>query len=321
MISIVIPAYNAERYIAKSIKSCIAQTYINFEIVVINDGSTDRTLDIVKDLQQTDNRIILVNKENGGLVSARKEAMSHIHGDFVFFMDADDYISSGTLSSLSKFTSDYDVIIGDMLLENEKGENLRFQHTNKQCFCNVENGLIIDYLYKNITPSLCGRLIRSTLFNPYLTPNDLTIGEDVVTNIIIANRYNPRIKIVNSAFYHYVQYPSSMANFKTSASNNKRIEYANWVIKYTSSIQNSLFLTKSLSYFVLSEYYSYLRDGGEPKKQQSFHNTVYNKYYSQETLSKFPLWSSILLRSYRKSTILGKFVRNCFLFVKSLIQK
>lgn len=84
MISIIIPAYNVERYIARSIECCLKQTYSDIEVVVINDGSTDSTSAIVKSLSTKDSRIILVEKANGGLVSARKGALQHVSGDFVF---------------------------------------------------------------------------------------------------------------------------------------------------------------------------------------------------------------------------------------------
>ena len=85
MISIIIPAFNAAKYISQSVKCCLHQTYTDLEILVVNDGSTDATRFIVERLQSLDSRIKLLNKVNGGLVSARKEALQHVSGDFVFF--------------------------------------------------------------------------------------------------------------------------------------------------------------------------------------------------------------------------------------------
>ena len=197
MISIIIPAYNVERYIARSIECCLKQTYSDIEVVVINDGSTDSTSAIVKSLSTKDSRIILVEKANGGLVSARKEALQHVSGDFVFFLDADDIIDENTIESLAQYTKDYDVIVADFLLENENGKVLPCQHKNKKVFADDKIGLYSNFLSKSITASLCGRLIRTDMLKDFSTPIHITTGEDVITNLIMVKNHNPRIKVIN----------------------------------------------------------------------------------------------------------------------------
>lgn len=88
--SIVIPVYNVEEYIEECIKSVITQTLTNIEIIVINDGSTDNSLEKIKGIN--DNRIKLINKENGGLSSARNRGISEAKGQYVLFLDSDDFL-------------------------------------------------------------------------------------------------------------------------------------------------------------------------------------------------------------------------------------
>lgn len=90
MISIIIPAYNAADYLAKTIQSVLNQTYPDFELLLIDDGSTDRTKEIVKDYQAKDARIKYYYKENGGVSSARNVGLQKATGDFVSFLDSDD---------------------------------------------------------------------------------------------------------------------------------------------------------------------------------------------------------------------------------------
>ena len=90
MISIIIPAYNAADYLAQTIESVLNQTYSDFELILIDDGSTDRTREIIKDYQCKDARIKYFYKENGGVSSARNLGLQKATGDFVSFLDSDD---------------------------------------------------------------------------------------------------------------------------------------------------------------------------------------------------------------------------------------
>ena len=99
-ISVIIPAYNAEKYITRTLNSIISQTYKELEILVINDGSTDNTQRIVEDIIKQDTRIKLFNKENGGVSSARNLGIEMAQGDYISFVDSDDYIESNMYESL-----------------------------------------------------------------------------------------------------------------------------------------------------------------------------------------------------------------------------
>lgn len=322
MISIIIPAYNVERYIARSVECCLKQTYSDVEVIVINDGSTDSTSAIVKSLSTKDSRIILVEKANGGLVSARKEALQHVSGNFVFFLDADDVIDENTIESLAQYTKDYDVIVADFLLENENGKVLPCQHKNKNVFGDGKIGLYSNFLSKSITASLCGRLIRTSLLKDFCTPLHITTGEDVITNLIMVKKHNPRIKVVNVPFYHYIQYPHSMVNTKNRKTLMKRIEYAQWVLNYMRQecLLDDVLIRPHLQYLLLDEYYSFLRDGGKIEYCPSFCKLVNFEFWSDEVLSGFPIWKRLVLKSYHGNEYLGIFVRNTLNILRKLFK-
>lgn len=90
-ISVVVPAYNAEKSLERTVDSVLKQTYSNFEILIINDGSTDSTDSIIKKLEKKDSRIRSFNKENGGVSSARNVGIENSTGDYIAFLDSDDY--------------------------------------------------------------------------------------------------------------------------------------------------------------------------------------------------------------------------------------
>lgn len=92
LVSMIIPAYNSEKYIERAMNSILNQTYQNIELIVINDGSRDRTSEIIEEIQQTDERIRYYEIENSGVSAARNLGLEHATGDYVGFVDADDYI-------------------------------------------------------------------------------------------------------------------------------------------------------------------------------------------------------------------------------------
>lgn len=98
LISVVIPLYNTEKYIEDCVNSILEQEYENIEVIVVNDGSTDRSQSIVESLSRSDNRIKLLNIENNGVSNARNVGISIAEGDYIVFVDADDYISSDYIS-------------------------------------------------------------------------------------------------------------------------------------------------------------------------------------------------------------------------------
>lgn len=310
-VSIIIPAYNAEKYIGQSVGCCLRQTYGDIEIIVVNDGSKDATSTIVQKLQQSDKRIRLVEKTNGGLVSARKEAIKYITGDFVFFLDADDIIDDNTIEILAQYVGDYDIVIADFQLENENGKILPLQHKNENRYGEGTVATYCNYLSKSIVASLCGRLFKASLFENFSTPADLTIGEDFITNLLIVNAFNPRIKVVNLPLYHYIQYPMSMVNTKTSKVLQKRIYYANWVANFFEEqpIFGNPQIWKSLTYLLLDEYYSFLRDGGNVSDCEMFSKKINTTYWDSQVLGEMTVWKKVLLLAYHKNEKLGVFLR------------
>lgn len=106
--SIVIPCYNAEKYIERCLESIMKQTYKNFEVIIINDGSTDRSLDIIEKYKEKNKCIKCVNQKNEGVAAARNNAIKHITGNKFIFIDADDFINPHLLHSLNESIEDRD---------------------------------------------------------------------------------------------------------------------------------------------------------------------------------------------------------------------
>lgn len=102
IVSVIIPAYNVDKYISKCLNSVLEQSYQDIQIIVVDDGSTDRTLEIIKEYSSKDSRIIAIHKDNGGVSSARNKALEYATGEYITFLDADDALESDAIAILIK---------------------------------------------------------------------------------------------------------------------------------------------------------------------------------------------------------------------------
>ena len=91
-ISVVIPVYNVAEFLEEAISSLLNQTFEDFELICVNDGSKDNSLDILNDFAKKDSRVVVIDKENGGCGSARNRALDEAKGEYIYFFDPDDYI-------------------------------------------------------------------------------------------------------------------------------------------------------------------------------------------------------------------------------------
>lgn len=139
-VSIIVPIYNVEEYISNCINSIINQTYKNIEIILVNDGSPDNSKSICEYYKKRDERVIIVNKENGGLSSARNEGIKVASGDYIMFVDGDDWIDLNCVEECIKaLDNDTEVILFPYIREykNKSIKNEIFE-SDKINFCNNE---------------------------------------------------------------------------------------------------------------------------------------------------------------------------------------
>ena len=127
LVSIVVPVYNVEKFIEECLNSVLAQTYQSYEIVLVNDGSTDNSLEICCKFQKQDSRVKVFSKVNGGLSSARNYGITKSTGEYIIFLDPDDYwINPTALEQLVKVANETkcDVVRGEFKEVDQRGEDL-----------------------------------------------------------------------------------------------------------------------------------------------------------------------------------------------------
>ena len=125
-VSIIIPVYNKQKYLKKSIQSILEQTYDNFELIIVNDGSTDNSSEICHNFQKKDKRVRVIDIENNGVSNARNVGISNANGEYIQFIDADDYTANNMLEDLVNIARMYnpDVIVNGIEKINEKNESV-----------------------------------------------------------------------------------------------------------------------------------------------------------------------------------------------------
>ena len=147
LVSIILPVYNAEKFLNKCVQSILNQTYKNFELLIINDGSKDNSLQICQELAKTDNRIRVFDKQNGGCSTARNMGIENASGEYFTFIDPDDYMLPAHIECLVKAASKADMGIVDFLRTKPK-EKYK-ENTIKQL--SVNGKYVTRYQAKHIT--------------------------------------------------------------------------------------------------------------------------------------------------------------------------
>lgn len=127
--SLIVPVYNVENYLGRCLDSILSQDYVKYEIICVNDGATDRSGEILCEYAQKYKQIKVITQENKGLGEARNTGMKYMTGDYVWFIDSDDWIEPGSLKTINDFHSqhpEFNVIIIDAYRTNAKGEQKVF---------------------------------------------------------------------------------------------------------------------------------------------------------------------------------------------------
>ncbi len=254
LVSVIIPIYNASKYLGNTIECILNQTYKNLEIILINDGSTDDSLSICNDYCQKDNRIIVIDKVNSGQADSRNAGIEECKGKYIYFADSDDDISPELIETavvgMKKDNSDlfifnyYKTYIdngkrrdieerafleGEYIFSDEK-DRLKFytnNYLNYGCGFEVWNRLYKSEIIKDNN-------VRFPVFTP-------VIGEDMCFNLFYMMHID-KVRVTNERLYHYlIRNDSSMGADRSIV----RISHYNMIScifeKYIKSIHNELF--------------------------------------------------------------------------------
>ncbi len=197
-ISVIVPVYNVEEYLPKCLDSIINETFKDIEIIVINDGSKDNSEKIIDQYKKKDKRIVALSKENGGQGSARNMGLKKARGEYIVFVDSDDWIEKGMLEHLynEAINNDSDIVVCDFFKVNGSVKE------RQSSFEVHGDSLIQDYILNISGP--CWQLIKKSLIidNELFFPQNI-IYEDYAIVPIYA-LFAKKISYVKKAYYNYL---------------------------------------------------------------------------------------------------------------------
>ena len=209
-VSIIIPVYNSEKFVEKCIRSVMEQTFRNLEIIVIDDGSTDGSCAILDMLAVEDSRIVLVHQKNGGVAKARNKGLDLAGGDYLTFIDGDDYVSRDYIEHLYKLAEkeSLDMVICGLKYVTEDGQILRELIPDEYQKMKRE-----EWTFR--ISAVCSHFYRRELWEKYaihFQPGER--GEDMPISLFFSAVCG-KINILSESGYYYVQHSSSAThNFR-----------------------------------------------------------------------------------------------------------
>ena len=223
-ISVIIPVYNVEQFLPQCLNSIIHQTYTNLEILIVDDGSTDKSCEIYEKFAKHDKRIKIIYQQNIGVSAARNNGLSHATGDYIHFMDSDDYIDLDYYEKLITANKNInaDIIAGCVVSQNGsfyeieyKTKSILTSLTEKFIATNALSNCVIwrylfkkSFLQKNHLVFAIGRIFEDMLF----IPDTMRMANCVLT--------------VPGTYYHYVYNEKSYLNSAYSEKHQEQYKYS-----------------------------------------------------------------------------------------------
>lgn len=213
MISVIVPAYNVEKYIVKCVDSIINQTFSDYELILVDDGSTDGTSVLCDELAKKSAKIRVFHKENGGLSDARNFALGKSKGEYVTFVDSDDYVAPTYLKELYEpiEKDDVDMTMTSLIpfLENE---NPSTEYKFGYVVVSEEEAVRKMLLREGVSHSAGGKLYKRYLWEDIQFPVG-RLYEDYLTTFFVMENVK-KVAITNAPLYYYLQRTDSIMHYK-----------------------------------------------------------------------------------------------------------
>ncbi len=209
--SFIVPVYNTSKYLKKCLDSLVKQNFKDFEIIIVNDGSTDNSKDIIKKYESKYSNIKVINEENQGLSMARNNGVKKVSGKYIIFIDSDDYVEKDLLKQIDKEIAGVDVLRYQVITEDENGKNKKTY--NEEAFDIIKGYDAFKYIsnYHFVEPAWC--YVYKT---EYYKDNKFNFKKGVyhedfglIPYVIYKAR---KVKSISYAGYHYITRNGSIMN-------------------------------------------------------------------------------------------------------------
>lgn len=203
MVSVIIPVYNTEKYLKRCLDSVLNQSYTDIEVIVVNDGSTDNSLQILKEYEKNDNRIKLIDQQNQGVSSARNTGLENVNGEYIIFIDSDDWVESNM----------FELLVENMSVSNSDISCCQYDKEVQTDISNLEvwtyDKSLTEFIkHQKLNGSLVNKLIKSEIVANVRFDTTIAYGEDALFfwEILLNSK---SLCITNKVLYHVVLHGDS----------------------------------------------------------------------------------------------------------------
>lgn len=259
-ISVIIPAYNAEKTVERCVLSVLNQTYSNLEIIIIDDGSTDNTLEIINQLCSKDSRINVFSVENRGVSNARNIGLNKSTGDYIAFIDADDYIDVDMYKTLHEIVVSNNADVSHCGYKNIVNNNAKCSFDNNGDVFIHTGEEVIDLMLTGtlISTGIWNKLYKRELFDDIKFDEKIRFNEDLLINFFVFKKVDKAVYI-NKAFYNYVTTETSATHSTQGYSANEDVyRVASIIEEQAKGLKCYNSALKRKSYMALDLYRAYL---------------------------------------------------------------
>lgn len=286
MISVIVPVYNVEKYVERCINSILAQSYSDFELILVNDGSTDNSRELCSKYTGIDQRVKLIDKSNGGLSDARNVGYENSVGEFICFVDSDDFINNAMLyelwHNLCSYDADISICSFKQLKENDEIKVEKFSEIvildTDDCYSKIYNSSCVGEF-----TVAWGKLYKRELFHELRYPVGKIHEDEFVTYKLFSK--SKRIVYTSAKLYYYLIRENSIMHSEFSLRSLDRLDAYTERIDFFVSLNkmhlaglaSQRYIEKALEYYVLmSENISDYKD--KCNQLRSLSNTYYRLF-------------------------------------------
>lgn len=202
IISIIVPVYKVETLLQRCVESLLCQSFSNFEVLLVDDGSPDRSGEICDEYASKDSRIRVFHKENGGVSSARQMGLENAKGEYTIHADPDDWVEPDMLEELYQKAkeTDADMVICDFFFNTPRGQKYVHQRPSQ-----LDSDTVLRELFQQLHGSCWNKFVRRVCYSNYDVkfPKDISFCEDLYVNTCLL-KHKLEVAYLPKAFYHYV---------------------------------------------------------------------------------------------------------------------
>jgi len=220
LLSVIIPVYNVESYLTRCVDSILRQTYGNLEVILVNDGSRDGSGAICDEFAARDHRVRVIHKENGGLSSARNAGLEAAHGEYITFVDSDDWIVEDAYEHLLSLLEEYDVKLvcgGNVDVFSKTGTQKLGVCPKKKEIISAEEMVGRMFMIDGCDSSVCDKVFHRSLLEDFHFPLGKISEDTAVTYKIVLKA--GQVAMTDKPFYFYYHRPDSITTTAVSGKN------------------------------------------------------------------------------------------------------